>query len=77
MSPRVLTCVALASVSLIFAGPAHADPPNGCPGGMYLFAVVPGLEFDDTNGDGYICGKDLPRNPFGGLVFDNKPKTKA
>ena len=73
---RQLACVALGTIATIglAVAPAHSQPPNGCPGGFYLFAVVPGLEFVDANADGLICGKDLPRSPFGGILLDNKPK---
>lgn len=62
---------AVGGVALLPTSTADAVPPDGCPGGFYVLAVFPGVEFVDENGDGLICGKDLARNPFGGLVLDN------
>jgi len=61
----------LVTVALLPIETASALPPDSCPGGFYLLAVFPGAEFADANGDGWICGKDLPQNPFGGLILDN------
>lgn len=67
--------LAIAVVALTPIGAAQALPPDGCPGGFYRLAAAPGLEFADENGDGWVCGKDLPRSPFGGIILDNIIRT--
>jgi hypothetical protein len=48
---------------------------DGCAGGSYRFAVVSGLELADEIGDGWICGRDLPRSTFGGIIVDSIMRT--
>jgi len=66
-----LLAMVVVTVALLPTGTAQALPPGGCPGGFYSLAVFPGVEYVDENGDGWICGKDLVRSPFGGLLLDN------